>query len=189
MTFSDLYIESGQVCDKGRQESQMGHDYINSFYSDEFTPIRKQKLNIVEIGIHRGDSLILFRDWFLHSNITGIDDKSEMNNYDVRVVNKIEGINVIWGDAYSEDVLEQFENESIDYLIEDGSHKIEHQLKCIELWFSKIKKGGTLIIEDIQNFDENESKFDELGIPYNIIDTRDNRPMARKDDVLLIFRK
>jgi hypothetical protein len=105
------------------------------------------------------------------------------------MVDSIEGITTIYKDAYNGETCNLFEDESIDYLIDDGAHSIESQIKCVQQWFSKIKEGGKLIIEDIQNFDRDKIKFDELNIPYEIIDTRDSSPHKQHDDVLLIFKK
>jgi hypothetical protein len=182
MTFEQHYKDTGLQSDKGTT-----HQYIYSFYSDEFTPKKNDELTIVEIGVNKGDSMILFRDWFINSKIFGIDNKNEMSPSYVECVDSITGVNIIYKDAYDGETCNLFEDESIDYLIDDGPHSLESQLQCVKQWFSKIKNGGKLIIEDIQNFDKDKDEFDKLGIPYEIIDTRniDNR----YDDVLLIFKK
>lgn len=183
ISFKEHYENTGLLSDKGTI-----HQYIYSFYSDEFTPKRNDNLIIVEIGINKGHSMILFRDWFINSKIFGIDNKNEMTPENEEVVNSIQGIEVIYKDAYDNETCNLFEDESIDYLIDDGPHTLESQIKCVQQWFSKIKKGGKLIIEDIQKFDRDKHKFDELNIPYEIIDTRDIGD-KRYDDVLLIFKK
>ena len=179
----EFYKSTGEVSDKGTT-----HQYIYSFYSNEFTPKRNDELTIVEIGVKKGDSMILFRDWFVNSKIFGIDNKNEMTSENVNMVDSIEGINIIYKDAYNGETCNLFEDKSIDYLIDDGPHSIDSQIKCVQQWFSKIKEGGKLIIEDIQNFDRDKIKFDELNIPYEIIDTR-NIGNNQYDDVLLIFKK
>ena len=183
INLSEFYKSTGEASDKGTT-----HQYIYSFYSNEFTPKRNDELTIVEIGVNKGDSMILFRDWFVNSKIFGIDNKSEMINEYVNMVDSIEGITTIYKDAYDGETCNLFEDKSIDYLIDDGPHSIDSQIKCVQQWFSKIKEGGKLIIEDIQNFDRDKIKFDELNIPYEIIDTR-NIGNNRYDDVLLIFKK
>jgi hypothetical protein len=184
MTFEQHYIDTGLASDKGTV-----HQYIYSFYSDEFTPKKNDELTIVEIGINKGDSLILWRDWFINSKIFGIDSKYDMTSEYIEIVDSITGVNVIYRDAYDNETCNLFENESIDYLIDDGPHTIESQIECVNQWFSKIKKGGKLIIEDIQYFDRNKHKFDELGLEYQIIDTRHTNPHNQYNDVLIIFKK
>jgi len=184
MTFEEHYKNTGMESDKGTT-----HQYIYSFYSEEFTPKKDEKLTLVEIGVKKGNSMILFRDWFINSKIIGIDNKLEMIDEYTNIVDSITGVEIIYKDAYDNKTCNLFEDESIDYLIDDGPHSTESQIKCVEQWFSKIKKGGKLIIEDIQNFDRDKYKFDTLNIPYDIIDTRKSSTHQQHDDILLIFKK
>ena len=64
MDFLQFYKVTNNQSDKGTV-----HCYIEHWYNNEFTPIRYNKLNILEIGINKGDSIILWRDWFINSNI------------------------------------------------------------------------------------------------------------------------
>ena len=54
MNLSEFYKVTGELSDKGTV-----HCYIDEWYNSEFTPIRYEKINILEIGINKGDSLIL----------------------------------------------------------------------------------------------------------------------------------
>jgi len=186
ITFSEFYDSIEPKSDKGTL-----HDYINGYYSTEFTDVRLGKLNIVEIGVRRGDSLNLLSKWFINSTITGIDNGSEMNNNDLEFVNKIPNTTLILDTAYSDTTIDKFEDNSIDYLIDDGPHTIETQIISIQKWLEKVKKGGTLIIEDIQDWDNEKQFFDEicnsLGISYKCIDLRKNK--NRYDDILIIIKK
>jgi hypothetical protein len=186
ITFSEFYDSIEPKSDKGTL-----HDYINGYYSTEFTDVRLDKLNIVEIGVRRGDSLNLLSKWFINSTITGIDNGSEMNNNDLEFVSKIPNTTLILDTAYSDTTIDKFEDNSIDYLIDDGPHTIQTQIISIQKWLEKVKKGGTLIIEDIQDWDNEKQFFDEicnsLGISYECIDLRKNK--NRYDDVLIIIKK
>ncbi len=187
MTFSEFYEASDFKSDKGTT-----HDYINGWYSDEFTPKRNDKLKILEIGVHRGASMKLLCDWFINSEITGIDPFGDgLPEGIADDIRKMGDITIIQNDAYTKKVLDMFEDNSIDYLIDDGPHTLDSQLFTIEYWFPKVKKGGTMIIEDIQKFDRDKEKIDslcfKLGVNYETIDLRNNKD--RYDDVLLIFRK
>ncbi len=188
MTFSEFYQSFESKSDKGTT-----HDYIDGWYSNEFTQKREQNLKIVEIGVHTGESMKLLREWFINADITGIDTFNNGNpESNVETIRKrIQNINIIEKDAFTKEVLDMFEDNSIDYLIEDGPHTLESQLFSIEYWFKKVKVGGTMIIEDIQKLDRDKEKIDELcfklGLSYEIIDLRNNK--NRYDDVLLIFKK
>jgi SAM-dependent methyltransferase len=187
MTFSEFYEASDFKSDKGTT-----HDYINGYYSNEFTSKRNDKLKILEIGVHEGRSVKLLREWFVNSEITGIDPFGNglVDNI-ADEIRKMGDINIIQNDAYTENVLDMFEDNSIDYLIDDGPHTLDSQLFAIEYWFKKVKPGGIMIIEDIQKLDRDKEKIDELcyklELHYETIDLRDNK--NRYDDVLLIFKK
>tara|TARA_Y100001963_G_scaffold159891_1_gene266036 strand:- start:587 stop:1213 length:627 start_codon:yes stop_codon:yes gene_type:complete len=184
------------------------HSYMDSYYSKEFTPKKDEKLNFVEIGVRGGGSIRLWRDWFTNSKITGID-----NNNDNITVQSIGGVNfttvdkrvkgdvtLIDGDAYDDNIVNIFEDNSIDYLIDDGPHTIESQLDCVKKYFRKIKPGGKIIIEDLQvpppthgSVEQFVEKFKQLELfkttPLNleILDLRNVK--NQYDDVLFIFNK
>jgi len=164
-----------------------GHDYIDGYYSKEFTNKKNLKLNIVEIGVNKGQSILLLGEWFVNSKIIGIDDGTELYPEWKSITSHLTNTSLVLGDAYSDLIVDEFENNSIDYLIDDGPHTLESQINCVLKWFIKIKPGGKLIIEDIQNIDEYKTNFDNLGIEYELIDLRKNN--NKYDDVLLIFKK
>jgi hypothetical protein len=192
MTLSEFYKNglNDYKSDKGTV-----HDYIDGWYNKEFTPVRNENLTIVEIGIDAGFSLRLFGEWFLNSKIIGIDNgvTPSAANYNqwINEVTNIPNTEVILSNAYTQECIDMFEDNSIDYLIDDGPHTIESQLYCIENWFPKIKKGGTLIVEDVDKIDNVRGLIDnacnKINASYEIIDLRANK--NRIDDVLIIIRK
>jgi hypothetical protein len=184
MNLSEFYKVTGKSSDKGTV-----HCYIDEWYNSEFTPIRYENLNILEIGINRGDSLILWRDWFINSKIFGIDNGSEMTDEYMNIVNNIENVNIVYGDAYSNDIANLYNNETFDYIIDDGPHTLESQINCVKKWFLKLKPSGKIIIEDVWDIDNYKTEFDKLNVPYEIIDLKAKSNNNQKNDVLLIFQK
>ena len=81
-------------------------------YEKYFNNLRERKLNILEIGVDKGDSLRLWREYFINANICGIDiDKKDF------IVN---GTEIIQGDQNDKVLLDKvakkygkFENELI----------------------------------------------------------------------------
>jgi hypothetical protein len=171
----------------GKTDKGTVHDYIKGWYSDEFTPKKKDKLNILEIGVSKGDSLILFRDWFINSKLIGIDNLQQQTSNEIEFIKNIENVELILQNAYSEDVVNMFEDEYFDYIIDDGPHTLESQIFSVKYYYQKLKLGGKLIIEDVNEFEYRKNYFDELNILYDIIDLRPNKD--RFDDVLLIFKR
>lgn len=182
MTFAEFYESSEIKSDKGTT-----HDYINAYYSNEFTSIRKNKLKILEIGVHRGSSVKLLRDWFTNSEIIGIDPFGDgLPDGIADEIRKMGDITIIQDDAYTTKVLNMFEDNSIDYLIDDGPHTVDSQIYSIKNWYSKVKPGGKLIIEDIQSNADLNKLVDEvhnLYYSYNIFNLTQNKD--RYDDIIL----
>ena len=57
---------------------------------------------------------------------------------------------------FAEDATEHIEDESLDFLYIDGNHQYEFAKKDIELYYSKIKKGGIIGGYDYTNSPETE---------------------------------
>ena len=182
-----------ELTDKGGNS----HTYIQEFYDKEFTQKRYDKITLVEIGVWRGKSLELFDDWFINGKIIGIDYIDHQNSthffHDVKIEMKKRGVELVLDNAYSEKIVNLFEDESIDYLIDDGCHSINNQIECVKLYYPKIKKGGKLIIEDISDLDENISKFYNLGLKFDLYDMRWNPDKTiaphLHNNVLIVYKK
>lgn len=131
------------------------HNYVNRIYNNIFDiKNRFDKITLVEIGVFTGHSLKLWNDWFTNGNIIGIEKNKNEGGYQSDGFNELNAIydfNVIWKDAYVETTVDMFDDNSIDFLIEDGSHELEHQLFTVKKWLPKLKSGGILVIEDIKN--------------------------------------
>ena len=179
MDFLDFFNSGNysSVTDKGTT-----HDYIRSFYNEEFTPIRNSPVKILEIGVDSGGSLKLFKDWFVNGTIKGIDikpdDRRKMLPSDVEV---------IIADAYSQRIADMFQSNYFDYIIDDGPHTIESQIEFIRHWMPVLKPGGKLIIEDIQNPEQDIEKIKSIGIPFKVIDSRKQK--GRYDDVIIVIAR
>ena len=117
------------------------HCYLD-LYDKYFSKYRGENINFLEIGILFGDSLKIFDEYFINSNIVGIDieDKSHMEK---------ENIKIIKGDQSDRTLLNNFEDEYFDIILDDGSHKMEHQQVSFGVLFKKLKSGGIYVIEDL----------------------------------------
>jgi hypothetical protein len=142
----NMKIHPSYGTDKGHPKS-----YIDGFYESFFKKYKNKKNIIVEIGVRSGASLKLWSEYFSKkSKIYGLDNLVDKNQYSVPVnENWINATNVeyIIGDAYTQEIANKFDEISI--LIDDGPHSIESHIKLIELYSSKIQKGGAIIIEDV----------------------------------------
>lgn len=119
---------------------------------------------IVELGTHKGNSLCAFAEGAkcadTHSLIYGIDswEGDPHANYsggcdiydELKEFVSKEYSNIVLVRANFADVLNQFEDESIDILHIDGFHSYEAVKRDFETWLPKVKLDGVILLHDIE---------------------------------------
>jgi hypothetical protein len=177
MTLQELFERSYVgLTDKGDT-----HDYIQGYYQKEFEDKRNAILNILEIGVFYGGSMMMFSDWLPGAEFDGIDINEPMYMKDrTKVMN-----------AYSQEALSMYEDDYYDYIIDDGPHTLESMIYVTEHWMKKLKSGGKLIIEDVQSIEwckEIEKAATGNGLfKFTIFDLRERK--NRYDDILIEILK
>ncbi len=134
----------------------VGHGY-DIFYDKYFRENRSKKLNIMEFGIHHGDSLAALSSYFPNANVVGVDRNPFTTNY------KSKRIRTLHCDVSSKKNLKNLSNylnKDYDYIIDDASHDPIHQESIFFTMFKNLKSGGIFIIEEL-NFFQSETNKDE----------------------------
>jgi len=126
-------------------KSSLGHDYL-TFYDRLFGPIRNAPLTILEIGVLKGASLRMWREYFPNARIVGAD----IDPFARRFAQP--GIEVEYMDQSNlEDLVRvATKYQPFDIIIDDGSHLWEHQTTTLKTLFPFLKQGGIFVIEDLQ---------------------------------------
>ena len=167
-------------------DKETNHSYLSGYYERELEN-RDRDINLLEIGVAQGDSLRLWSEWFTGGKITGI----EVNDNLPRVLSDYSKINLIIADGFSNETINRFEDNSFDYIIDDGPHTLRSMIISAQKWIKKVKPGGKLIIEDVQEFlwiEIIESYIDKLEIEsYKVFDLRENK--GRYDDIIIEIQK
>jgi len=116
-------------------------------YESLFAPLREQPVRLLEVGVHRGGSLLLWRDYFPLGQIVGLDIDA------IEVPDESGRIRVYQGGQQDTALLDRIgrENapEGFDIVIDDASHVAS--LSKVTFWhlFERhLKPGGVYIIED-----------------------------------------
>lgn len=184
MRLSEFYNSLNPKSDKGTE-----HDYINGYYDAEFTPKKDDHIRIMEIGVLNGESINLWNKYFENAfAILGVD--INITNQAIATVNTTDEVILDRADAYSDDYVKKILKDFFDYIIDDGPHTLQSQISFIELYYPKIRKGGKLIIEDIQSksdLEAIEQRLKELKYKYKIFDLTANK--GRYDDILIEITK
>jgi hypothetical protein len=175
MELSKFYQLQVYQSDKGTL-----HDYIDAYYNSIFTPLKDEKIELLEIGVASGGSIELWAQFFANGNITGLD------NREYGYVPVLENINIKICDAYSDEVVNQFIDNTFDFIIDDGPHTLESQIFFIQKYLPKVKSGGRLIIEDIQtvsDLDILKVEASNTNMDWKVFDLRNNK--GRYDDIII----
>ena len=123
------------------------HHYFD-IYSKHFEPYRDRPIRMLEIGVFRGGSLRMWKNYF-HSEsvIVGIDIDKSCQVHEIADQN----IFVRIGSQADPHFLDQVNTEfgPFDIILDDGSHKTHHQIISFGALFrAALKDGGSYMVED-----------------------------------------
>ncbi len=139
------------------------HDYAD-FFQENLEKLRNNKLDILEIGIAKGDGLASLYYYFPYSNFIGVDN----NPYRIRYKSK--RIRNIYVDISSKKILQNLTNhlnQKFDLIIDDCSHRLIDQILCFSENFKNLKKDGIYIVEDL-NFPEIHQMYNPSNENVNL---------------------
>lgn len=179
----DTYKSSKRIYAMGERYS-----YSNTiFYDAIFKNHRDKQLNIAEIGLTDGNSLLMWNEYFINSHIFGFDNNEIIENLSQKIVtNRIHFNNF--------DYFNTFQNIQFDLIIENRLNNILEQLEFIRYIHLFLKPGGMLIIENVV---QNEKIYYENLLPllkevfedYYSVTLSNEREHIKSPNRLLIFVK
>ncbi len=167
--------------DKSSQRDNVTHSRhchpYTLFYHSLFQSQRKETMEIAELGILNGASLLMWREYFPNAAIDGFD-------YDLGLLHKFrEGydqtrialhhINVKQPGNVS-DTFRILGNKRYELIIEDTTHEFDDQIRVVDEVWPYLKEGGILIIEDIfKRYNEADyaTQLAPIMEKYNAMDT------------------
>ena len=167
----NYHKNSSELCEIGKKydtdKSSQRSNVTNSrhchpytlFYDTLFKDKKNEQLQIAELGILDGASLLMWREYFKKANIYGFEYNDSMINHFKQKYDN-ERITLSHIDVTNEESIKNsFSNLNIQYdiIIEDTTHQFEDQIRVIENIYQYLKPGGILIIEDIfKCYNEND---------------------------------
>ena len=175
----DLYIDStlfqSDLCKIGKkyETDKSPHNLVKhrhpytAVYDLIFSPFRRKKINICEIGIFYNSSIKMWREYFKEALIFGFD--SEPNLIRKAQKDSLENVFYLLMDVKKTDSIQNnFDNLdklgiNFDILIDDSTHSFDDQIRIIKNTTKYINTGGIVVIEDIpqKNPDFNKEKFED----------------------------
>jgi len=180
-TLREIYNNGWDEHIEGNNDKGSIHSYIE-LYQEILDPYRDVALNMLEIGVARGYSLRMWREYFHEGcDVHGIDiNKTPLID---------ETLNVTYGD--SQDAALWADWGPVDVIIDDGDHSSMGQFKTAAAWLPKVRPGGLYLIEDV--FEINPVFYDQLVGSFNKgggeMLVHDRRDLSKRiDDVIVEIR-
>ena len=142
-------------------------------YNELFKDFKDKKVTFVEVGIDRGGSLFMWKDFFSkNSRIIGIDSNPAAKKLEEH------GFEIFIGDQSKEDFWHTFYDKvgPVDIVLDDGGHKNLEQIITTTLSLPHINNGGKIVIEDthssyINKHYKNPSIFSSMNFFNLIVDS------------------
>jgi len=145
-------------------DASPGHGYTRT-YDALFRSMRHDAIVLLEIGIAKGASLLMWSEYFAEGTILGLD--ISLANVDRSTLAGTQGggweqlprhadIQLYEGSQDNTALLRQIAEDNggvLDIVIDDGSHRAEHQVQTFETLFPYVAPGGYYVIEDIGHGD------------------------------------
>lgn len=165
MTLADLALTLNT-------DKESRHRYCSGLYEALLARFRGRPIRILEIGVWQGGSLELWRQWFPKAAILGIDPAPQCAS--------IYGVTIMDANAYAPAIVARLPD--FDIIIDDGPHTPESQLACLDLYLPKLREGGVLVIEDIQQPEFATVLLERAKHPDTVAEIVDLRPLSGQHD-------
>ncbi|MEX0930073.1 MAG: class I SAM-dependent methyltransferase [Candidatus Paceibacterota bacterium] len=136
---------------KGRRIHKWTHFF--DIYDRHLSQFRGQTVTMLEVGISRGGSLEMWKEYFKNKiKLYAVDVKPECKQFEE------ENVRIFIGDQADRHFLKTLQSElpSLDIVIDDGGHTMEQQIRTFEELFGSIKEGGVYLCEDTHTSYKNE---------------------------------
>lgn len=154
------------------------HSY-GSFYDDLFSKYsRDGALNILELGVQRGGSLLAWLDYFPNANVYGVDiSDSRKEEY------KSDSVKYTVSDLRSMPVDTTIK---YDIIIDDSDHFVGTQKFIVENYYNLLAPKGVLVIEDVQQPNKDVREIGTVLPQSAFMETFDFRSKRGRHDDFII---
>ena len=138
-------IAAGLDTTKGNRRVGGRWPSVAEVYEPYLDPMRDSATAVLEIGVKRGGSLKLWKEYFPNAQVIGVDIKPNLTSLaEERVAIRI-------GDQGDQDFLASLIAEAapFDLVLDDGSHQFDDQRDTLLALWPHIKPGGIYVVEDV----------------------------------------
>jgi predicted O-methyltransferase YrrM len=170
-----------------RQTDKFDLGYVDLFYNDLFAKKRETAKSVLEIGVYNGQSILLWRDFFVNANIYGVDITPAPDSI-VAEPNRISHYQL---DAYTQNgvsYLRQLQWGGFDIIIDDGPHTLESMIFFLKNYIHLLAPKGILVLEDIIDLSWTPYLFSLIDPKIGKISRLDARGKQKRSDLLNLWK-
>jgi hypothetical protein len=153
----------------GIDKASLRGEYLSSWdylrhYEEFFKEFRTADINVIEMGVHEGASLRMWKRYFDRAKLIGVDlnpasAKATEDRIDVRVGSQVD-------EPFMKAIAQEFPPTIV---IDDGSHAALHIIQSFNILFPLLAPGGVYVIEDLAlHFGGDEQQVEPILYPHNL---------------------
>lgn len=164
------------------------HNATEHSYGDVYEEVfskydRDAEIEILELGVQRGGSLLAWKEYFPNARVVGVDiSDTRVEKY------KVDTVTFIKKDL--KDAIEQLKEQRFDIIIDDSDHFDGTIAWIIQHYWELLKLNGTMVIEDIQIIDRYTQTIQSVLPADAIMQAYDMRHIkGRPDDYIITLSK
>jgi|MDSZ01.2.fsa_nt_gb hypothetical protein len=146
-----------KISEQFGSDKQTVHGYLD-IYEYFFKKFQTQEINMLEIGVLGGDSLLIWEKYFPNATIYGLDtfERVGMGNVLNNIGNK-SNIKLHKVNSHRKNEVDDFfknnKNLKFDIILDDGWHNPWGQIQTFHNFKDSLHKDGLYIIEDLWQLD------------------------------------
>ena len=156
-----------KLFDKHHTDKGSRKHFYQEVYEPHFEEVRYDNINILEVGVWKGESTAALHEYFPNATIYGIDIFVRTNPEDLLILRQ-ERVKYLKGDTMDPMIREHIKKEwprmKFDIIIDDGAHWPEANRLTFKHLAPLLKKEGKYFIEDVWPFDMMD--FQDMNHPW-----------------------
>ena len=140
-------MRTKEALDTRHRGAVIKHNHFFDIYDSHLSHLQdKKEFKILEIGVYNGGSLFMWKNYFPHADIIGID----IDSYTKRWIDEKRDIKIHIGDQCDIKFLQKVVDEEgpFDLIIDDGGHENNQIITSLEFLFDHLKEDGIYVVED-----------------------------------------
>lgn len=170
----------------GGTDKGTDHKYTSA-YARLMSKYRGKSINFFEIGLFEGGSAALWSNYLPKAKMLFVDIFDNTKPKPLQFIDK-ERVSFMFFDAYTTEAVAKVRElmpEGLDFAIDDGPHSLESMCDFLRLYGPLMRKGGTMVVEDIPTATWFEAL--EQCVPFGSTTERwsISAETGRHDDIML----